>query len=122
VIIVDTSTWIDHFRGKPTHLPEILGSGDERLHPFVLGELLLNGLPRKGKYMEDLQKLVSAPVSSAAEVAAFIDWAELVGTGVGYVDTHLLLVSARSLSRGAIMTEDRKLLAQAKRLGVAYQP
>jgi predicted nucleic acid-binding protein len=95
VIIVDTSIWIDHLRGIDTPLADILGSGAEMLHPFVHGELLLNGLPMQGEFARQLAGIKAAPVAPTGEVAAFILWAKLAGTGIGYVDTHLL-VSARS--------------------------
>jgi hypothetical protein len=120
VILVDTSTWLDHFRGKRTQLDGLLGLQPRKLmHPFVFGELLLNGLPKKGDQAKALRKLPSAPVGSVAEVAAYIEWAKLTGTGVGYVDTHLL-VSAKMLPGVCILTEDQRLQAQAERLGLAY--
>lgn len=121
MIIIDTSIWIDHLRGIDTPLDEVLGSGAELLHPFVYGELLLNGLPKRGAFAERLLGLRPAPVATAADVAAFIVWAKLAGTGVGYVDTHLL-VSAKLLPTAVIMTKDNDLGAQAQRLGVAYAP
>ncbi len=120
MIVVDTSIWIDHLRGIESPLDEILGSGAELLHTFVYGELLLNGLPKRGVFAERLEGLKPAPLAAPADVAAFIVWAKLAGTGVGYVDTHLL-VSARMAS-GAVMTKDSNLAAQAERLGVAYAP
>ena len=120
MIIVDTSVWIDHLRGIDSPLDEILGSGIELLHPFVYGELLLNGLPKRGAFAGRLDALKPAPVAAPADVAAFIIWAKLTGTGVGYVDTHLL-VSAK-LCAGSVMTNDGNLSIQAKRLGVAYAP
>ncbi len=55
-----------------------------------------------------------------AEVAALTRWAGLAGTGIGYVDAHLL-VSAR-LADATLLTRDSKLLAQAERLDLAYRP
>jgi predicted nucleic acid-binding protein len=119
VIIVDTSTWIDHLRGLNSSLDDILGSGAELLHPFVYGELLLNGLPKRGPFAMRLQGLNPAPVATPSDVAAFIVWAKLAGTGVGYVDANLL-ASAKLLPSGLVMTSDKALAAQAERLGVAY--
>ncbi len=91
------------------------------LHPFVLGELLLNGLPRHGVFARLLSGIKAAPVAPVGEVAAFILWAKLAGTGIGYVDTHVL-VAAKLLPDGQVMTADKNLMAQAERLGVAFQP
>jgi hypothetical protein len=91
------------------------------LHPFVHGELLLNGLPMESEFARQLARVNTAPVAPAGEVAAFILWAKLAGTGIGYVDTHLL-VSARLIPHGQIMTKDKNLMAQSERFDVAYVP
>lgn len=121
MIIVDTSIWVDHLRGIDSPLDDILGSGSELLHPHVYGELLLNGLPKRGPFAEKIQSLKPAPLAASADVAAFILWAQLAGTGVGYVDAHLL-VSAKMIGNGMIMTKDKNLAAQATRLAIAYAP
>lgn len=90
------------------------------MHPFVLGELLLNGLPKRGGFSaEAFAEYAEAPVASPSEVAGFIQWAKLAGTGVGYVDAHLL-VSARLLPECSILTDDDDLRAQAMRFDLAY--
>lgn len=121
MIIVDTSVWVEHIRRGKTPLARLLDSARVLLHPFVFGELLLHGLPRQGPLSASLNELEVPPVATAEEAAAFITWAKLAGTGVGYVDTHLL-ISARMLPTGKLLTRDRKLHAQAERLGVAYHP
>jgi predicted nucleic acid-binding protein len=121
VVIVDTSAWIDHIRGLPTPVEKLLGEGHIVLHPFVFGELLLNGLPKSGPFSSAaFAKLAVAPVASASEVAAFIQWAKLAGQGVGYVDTHLLL-TARISGDTTLLTTAGNLQEQAERFGVAYK-
>ena len=46
MILVDTSVWVDFFRGaeRATDLAEHLESNLVLLHPWVLGELVLGGL------------------------------------------------------------------------------
>ena len=121
MILADTSVWVSHFRGEDTLL------SDERivampwlLHPFVHGELLLGGLPSNHQARQILSSIASAIVAEPTEANAFIQWAELAGTGIGYVDAHLLL-SAR-LSAARLITLDKRLLAQAEHLGLAYTP
>jgi predicted nucleic acid-binding protein len=120
MIIPDTSVWVDHFRGEATLLSTPPARHVRRLlHPFVYGELLLGGVSGQEEHLMELRDLQSAPLADPYEVVDFIDWAELAGTGIGYVDTHIL-ISARMVPNGRVLTFDRKLHAQAERLGVAY--
>jgi predicted nucleic acid-binding protein len=119
VILVDTSVWVDHFRGRDTRLITLIENEAVALHPFVFGELLLAGLPSDGEAASQLLALAAAPVGSTHEANIFISNAGLRGTGVGYVDSHLLM-SARLLPRGRVLTGDKRLHAQAERLGLAY--
>lgn len=122
MIVVDTSIWVSHIQGKQTPLDEVLGEGMILLHPYVLGELLLSGLPQRGPFsVESFDEYAQVPVASPVEVAGFIQWGKLAGTGVGYVDAHLL-VSTRLLPKGSIMTLDNDLHAQAERFNLAYSP
>lgn len=121
MIIVDTSVWIEHLRRRDPVLSDLIAVGNIGLHPYVLGELLLGGLPVNSEVADLLDVLPRPQVASASETAAFIGWAELAGTGIGYVDTHLL-ISAKLQAIGQVLTLDKRLHAQAKRLGVAYQP
>jgi predicted nucleic acid-binding protein len=120
MIIADTSVWVDHFREQSGHFADLLANDQICLHPFVLGELALGGLPTRGTIYETLLRLREPPCATAAEVLAFISWANMPGTGVGYVDTHLL-VSARSMRGGSVLTTDKRLRAQAEKLGLAYE-
>lgn len=120
MIIADSSVWVGHFRGLTTLLAKAPSRQVRRLlHPLVLGELLLGGLSGHEEHIVELRDLQSAPVAEPSEVIALIEWAELAGTGIGYVDTHLL-ASARMVSNGRLLTFDKRLHAQAERLGVAY--
>lgn len=121
MIIPDTSTWVDHFRGKDTPLGSASATAQQwLLHPFVLGELLLGGLPKRRGVDDFLDRLLPAPVASAIEANAFIQWAKLAGTGVGYVDVHIL-VSARMAS-ARIISADTRLVEQASKFDLVYAP
>ena len=120
MILVDTSVWVDHIRGRTTPLDDLLGDAQIAMHPFVLGELLLNGLPKRGGFsIEAFAKYAKAPLASATEVSGFILSANLAGTGLGYVDVHLL-VSARLMVDGTLLTFDKDLLVQAERFEIAH--
>jgi predicted nucleic acid-binding protein len=120
MIIIDTSVWVDHFRKRDRAITAVIADGGVLLHPYVYGELLLGGLPAGSEVAGQLGELPRAPVASPEEAAAFILWAKLSGTGIGYVDTHLL-ISARLLGSGSVLTHDKRLQAQADLLGVTYR-
>ena len=120
MIVIDTSIWVDHFKREDDALKALIADGVAMLHPFVLGELLLGGLPVRSEVTQLLRELAPAPLGTPEEAAALIEWGKLAGTGVGYVDSHLLL-SARLIDNGMVLTSDKRLHDQATRLGVAYE-
>ena len=87
------------------------------MHPFVLGEVALGHLRPRAAIMEMLRKLPQAEMAGDDEVVQFIERYELFGTGLGYVDVHLLTGTA--LTFCALWTRDKRLHAIAKDLGIA---
>ena len=120
MIVIDTSAWIDHFRGRDTAIPALLENKLGLLHSSVLGELLLSGLPKQDPVIDELLDLPSGPLVSAADVHELISSADLAGTGIGYVDAHLL-ASARAVPEGRLLTHDKRLRELAERLGVLFE-
>jgi predicted nucleic acid-binding protein len=121
VILVDTSVWVVHFRRPDAVLRALIAEGGLLLHPFVLGELVLGGLSPTTGAFADLQLLEEPQMASAEEVLAFIDSAALAGTGIGYVNAHLL-ASCRLTSGVVLWTHDKRLRAQAGILGIGFEP
>jgi len=115
-MLVDTSVWVDHLaRGNP-HLVALLEEGEVQVHPFVVGELALGRLRRREETIAHLAALPWVSVAEHEEVLALIGRYDLAGSGVGWVDAHLL---ASALIGGtALWTLDRPLAAAATRLGV----
>ena len=120
MIIVDTSVLIDHLNETDPHLEELLGRGRVRIHPFVLGEIALGKLRKRSQVLNGLSGLQAATLVSDADVVAAIGALSLDGTGIGYVDVHLLL--SAKLEDVKLWTRDKRLAVQAERLGVEYQP
>jgi predicted nucleic acid-binding protein len=117
-LLADTSIWIDHFRRTDARLEEFLDRGDVVMHPFVIGELLLGHVPRIAEMIEDLKSLPRANVASVDEVLEFIARRKLPGSGIGYMDAHLLAAAALT-PEAAVWTRDKRLLAAAKSLALA---
>ena len=88
------------------------------MHPFVIGELLLGHVPKIAEMFDDLEKLPKATVASAHEVLEFISSRKLSGSGIGYVDAHLLAAAALT-PETFVWTRDKRLLAAAQLLSLA---
>lgn len=118
MILVDTSVWIDHFRGGDPELASLLRDGRVLIHPGVTGELALGQLSRRSEILGLLRNLPQAKAATDAEVLTLIDNDQLFGLGIGYVDAHLL--AATILTTGArLWTRDRRLAAVAAQQGLA---
>jgi len=117
IVLADTSVWIDHFRRGDGRLAELLERGDVVMHPFIVGELLLGNVAKAG-IVDDLNILPKSIVASADEVLTFITDRKLPGSGIGYVDAHLLAAAALTPETG-VWTRDKRLLAVAQSLSLA---
>jgi predicted nucleic acid-binding protein len=118
VILVDTSVWVEHLRAANEMLIALLNGGEVLCHPFVMGELALGSLRRRDAFLNDLRDLPQAIVASDEEVLDLIDREALFGSGIGYVDAHLL-AAARLTAGSKLWTRDRRLQAVAAQLGLA---
>jgi predicted nucleic acid-binding protein len=117
MILVDTSVWIDHLRHGDAELIKQLNAGLVLTHPFVIGELALGSLQNRDVVLGTLQNLPQVTVASDAEVLHFIESHTLFGTGIGYIDAHLL-AAARLTPGTLIWTRDKRLLSESVRLGL----
>jgi hypothetical protein len=119
-MLVDTSVWVEHLRrGDPT-LSALLSRGEVECHPFVVGELALGALRRRSEILALLQKLPHVRMASHDEALTFVDRHRLAGSGIGWVDAHLLASTA--LDRTQLWTRDRRLSDVARGLNVCAEP
>jgi predicted nucleic acid-binding protein len=115
-MLVDSSVWVDHLRRGNARLVRALDAGTVWCHPFVVGELACGRLKRRDEILSLLGSLAKAPVVDHDEALAFLDAQALAGTGLGWIDVHLL-ASARLAGIG-LWTLDRALERAADNLGV----
>ncbi len=117
MILADASVWVDHLRRGNPRLAAFLDDGDVASHAFIVGELALGRLENRVTILEYLSNLPQLPGAQHQEVLSLVERRRLKGTGIGWVDAHLL---ASSLLAGMpIWTLDEPLARQAGRLGIA---
>lgn len=121
MIVVDANIWIDHLRVANLALAGLIQRRRIVIHPYTIGEIGLGSLARRSEVLEQLAMLPAAPVAEHDEVLAFMDGHALFGTGIGYVDSHLL-ASAKLIEAGKLWTRDKRLHAIAERIGIAASP
>ncbi len=121
MILVDTSIWVDHLRAGNDGLATALERGLVLTHPFIVGELACGRMRNRGEILGLLRSLPVGPVVTDDEALQYIDFHQLMGRGIGYVDIHLLASTA--LAEGMrLWTRDRRLAEVAAELGVAHTP
>lgn len=120
MILVDTSIWVDYLRRGHPLLAEKLLAGEVATHDFVIGELALGGLRKRGGVLDLLRALPRLSAATHDEVLYFIERRGLSGKGIGYVDAHLLAAVAM---HGAILwTRDKRLQDIAEEHSWAFAP
>ncbi len=119
-MLVDTSVWIDHLRRGNAALGRLLNDLEVWCHPFVVGDLACGQLEARPEVLSLLSALPQAPLAGHDEVLAFVESNRLAGTGIGWVDAHLL--AAARLAGVGFWTLDRSLAAVALELGLYVEP
>jgi predicted nucleic acid-binding protein len=120
MVLADTSVWVDHFRRGDKEMVALLNRGEVMVHPFVIGELACGRLNPRGEIIDHLSQLPRTVLASEEEALAFIEAHKLMGSGLGYVDVHLL-ASAR-LTDVRLWTKDSALRRVAQRLDLGFNP
>ena len=119
MILVDTSIWINHLRVRIAELETLVVLGQLLNHPFVTGELAV-GDPREwGRVAAFLGLLPAVRPATEAEFLELIAAESLAGTGLGFVDVHLL-ASCRLRPGTRLWSGDKRLARYADLLGVAW--
>jgi predicted nucleic acid-binding protein len=120
MILADTTIWVDYLARGDGDFARLLDADAVFGHPFVTAEIALGSLARPGQTIALLEALPQARTASQDELMRLIGGERLGGSGIGFVDAHLL--AACRLSGAAIWTRDKKLRRQAQRLECAWAP
>jgi predicted nucleic acid-binding protein len=120
MIVIDSSIWIDHLHAGEPLLDAYLMREQALMHPHVLGEIALGSIKNRERVLSRFERLPAPNVAKEGYVLDLIDQQDLWATGIGYTDAHLL-ASTLLTPGGSLWTRDRRLLAQAERLGIACE-
>jgi predicted nucleic acid-binding protein len=117
LILVDTSIWADHFRSPDASLAALLDAREVVTHRLVVEELAMGHLPQREKSLAMLWTLERLAFADAPALISYVETHDLVGTGIGLADAHLLFSAVHRAI--PIWTRDKRLALQAQRLGCA---
>ncbi len=116
MILVDSSIWVAHLRDGNVGLENLLIEGNVACHPFIVGELACGNIENRKEIISLLQSLPMALQAEHDEVLQFIDNHRLMGTGLGYIDMHLL--ASANLTKIPLWTLDKTLHKVSLKLGL----
>ncbi len=115
MILADTSLWIDHIREPVPGFGEALRAGDIVTHDMVIGELMCVRFKNRESFLRKLRALKKIRQADHETACALIENFNLMGTGLGFIDIHLL--AACRISGCSLWTHDKKLQEIYKSLG-----
>jgi predicted nucleic acid-binding protein len=120
-VCVDTSVWIEHFRGNTRRLQAYLDSNPAavRVHELIILELALGGMVNREEKLSFLKNLAVMPNVSSEELLEMVKTHDLAGAGIGCVDSHIL--ASCLLTNTLLWTNDHKLAELADRFHVLYR-
>jgi len=121
MILVDTSVWVDHLRKQDPLVQSLLQEGRVICHLMVIGEIAVGSFRQRDLILKSLRSLPLAIAASHSEVLQFISRHSLHGTGIGYIDAHLL-ASVRLTPWATLWTRDKRLQAISEGLDLAFSP
>ncbi len=118
MVLVDTSVWVLHLREGNIGLERLLNDGDVVRHPFIVGELACGNLKNRIEILSLLQAIPTATEVEHEDVMQFIENHLLMGSGLGYIDMHLL--ASALLTEVSIWTLDKRLDEISTKLGIGF--
>ncbi len=120
LILADSSVWLDHLRSNDSVMDQLAGEERLLIHTYVIGELSLGNLANRPAFLSRLRQIDAILKARDDDVFNLIETQRLSGSGIGWVDAHLL-TSVVLAGDVKLWTRDRRLNAAAERLGRAAQ-
>jgi predicted nucleic acid-binding protein len=118
MVLVDTSVWVSYLRHGNSRLQQLLQESKVVSHPFIIGELACGNIGNRTEIISLMQSLPMLDVVEHEELLLFIEHNKMMGTGLGFVDAHLL--AAAMLAGIPLWTKDKKLKKACSRLSIDF--
>ena len=118
MVLVDTSVWVSFLRHGNSRLQELLHDSKVVSHPFIIGELACGNISNRAEIISLMQSLPMLDAVEHEELLLFIEHNKMMGTGLGFVDVHLL--AAAMLAGIPLWTQDNKLKKAYSRLNIDF--
>jgi len=96
VILADAFIWVDHLRQRNEELSLLLSNDVILIHPFVIGKVTCGNPRYRLRVLAGLYEVPSITTVSDSAVMDFVEHNMLSGTGIGWVDAHLLTATAKT--------------------------
>jgi hypothetical protein len=123
MVLVDTSVWIRSLANRAPYTRELgrlLELDEVAGHELVYGELLIGDRGGRKQLLAAYGQMRQASTVPHGEVTAFVRRRQLHGSGIGWIDVHLL---ASAIVGGLqLWTADPRLAEAAAEFGLAYEP
>ncbi len=119
MVLADTSVWIDHFNFGDKDLEYLLNENEVAIHPFVIAELACGNFKNRKMILTLLNSLPLTREISKDEFFLFLEQHRLYGTGMGFVDVHIL--ASALITNCPIYTRDKALLFSANKLRISFK-
>jgi len=120
LILADTSVWANHLRNHDPLMVSLTDGERLLMHPYVIGELSMGNLHDRAAFIVALRQMEGVTLATDSEVSRLVEDNRLYGTGIGWIDAHLL-ASTLLTDDVQLWSHDRRLSAAAIRFGRGIQ-
>ena len=114
--LIDTSSWVNHFRASDSTIATLIKKGLAGTHPFVVGELAVGNLKSRAETIDSFSLLPQLSLADAEEVHYLLATRRLWGKGLGWIDLHLL--TATKLAGWGLYTADTGMARAARQMDI----